>query len=446
MDARPADASLRWALAFEVVNACSWSAVLGAPMILLLKSQGASATVLGVALALLPLTQALQVVGARLLPRFGYRGLMVRGWTARTALVGLIAATAFCAPALGPSATIVLSLGLLAGFTVLRGLASCAWMPWITQLVPEQRRGRFIAAAGMLIQATTVACNLGYALVLDLLPAPFGSAALLVWSCAAGFAAAWTMARIPDCPVAAEGGVGPVPWRIMLACRPFARLVAFAVVACTALAALGVLWVPVMRDLHHRDDGFIALLPVWAGLAYLAVLPLLGRLVDRSGSRPLLALALLVWSLHALLWAALAAGWLPLAWWVLGLIQLTAGSGSAAFYLGGQRLLMATVPGQGRSHFFALHGLALALGQGVSPVLWGLALDALQPWGGWAGLGLNAHAALYLAAAALMAASLALCARLEEPQAMGTSRFLHEMLVRTPGRALARLVAFMDGR
>ncbi len=42
----PLPASLRWALTFEVVNACSWSAVLGAPLILLLKSQGASATVL----------------------------------------------------------------------------------------------------------------------------------------------------------------------------------------------------------------------------------------------------------------------------------------------------------------------------------------------------------------------------------------------------------------
>jgi MFS family permease len=443
---RAAVASQRWALAFEVVNACSWSAVLGTPMILLLKSQGASGTVLGVALALLPLTQALQMVGARLLPRYGYRGLMVRGWTARTALVGVIAAVAFCAPALGPSATIVLTLGLLAGFTVLRGLASCAWMPWITQLVPAERRGRFIAASGMLIQGTTVVCNLGYALVLDRLPAPFGAAVLLVWSCLTGFLAAWTMARIRDCSVEAEGGSGPVPWRTMLAHRPFARLVLFALMACTALAALGVLWVPVMRDLHHRDDGFIALLPVWAGVAYLAVLPLLGRLVDRTGSRPLLGLALVTWSLHALLWAALAAGWLPLSWWVLGLIQLTAGSGSAAFYLGGQRLLMATVPGQGRSHFFALHSLALAAGQGLSPVLWGLALDACAPWAGWAGLGLNAHAALYLVSAGLMAGCLVLCARLEEPQAMGTTQFLSALLVRTPARALARLTGFMDGR
>jgi MFS family permease len=436
-------ASLRWALTFEVVNACSWSAVIGAPLILLLKSQGASATVLGTALALMPLTQALQLVGARWLPRFGYRGLMVRGWTARTAMVGLMAVVALAMPLLAPQTVIWLILGLLAGFTILRGLTSCSWMPWITSLVPEDGRGRYLSWAAILIHATTIVCNLGYALIFDLLPGPTGFALIYAWACLTGLAAAWTMNRIPDVPVAHEGGIGDVPWRAMLGHAPFTRLLGFTILVYVALAALGVLWVPVLRDLHGQSDGFITLLPMWGSVAQLCLLPLLGLLVERSGSRPMIAVSLATWVVHAALWAGLAGGQLPLTWWSLVLIQGTAGAGWAAFQLASQRLLMGTVPGQGRSHFFALHSGALALGQGVAPVLWGLALDRTAGWHGW---GLNAHAALYLVSALLLACSILLSLRLSEPRAMPTGEFLTELLVRSPRRALARLAALVEGR
>ncbi len=433
--------ALRWSLVFEVVNACSWSAVLGAPLILLLKSQGASATVLGAALALMPLTQALQLVGARWLPRFGYRGLMVRGWTARTVIVGLIAVVALAMPWLSSSAVIWTVIALLAVFTILRGLTSCAWMPWITQLIPKDGRGRYLSWAGALIQATLIVCNLGYAAVFELLPGSTGFAVVYAWACVTGFAAAWTMSRIPDVPAEPEVAGGQVPWAIMLGHAPFARLLGFTILVYIALAALGVLWVPVMRDLYHQPDSIIATLPVWASVAQLAMLPVFGHLVDRTGSKPMIAVALAIWVGHAVLWAALAAGQLPLVWWVLALIQGTAGAGGAAFMLGTQRLLMGTVPGQGRSHFFALHSVALALGQGLAPVLWGWALDCSVSWHGW---GLNAHAVLYLCSGLLLAAAFLVSLRLSEARAMSTVEFLHDLLVRSPRRALARLVGWVE--
>jgi len=412
-------------------------------MILLLKSQGASATVLGAALALLPLSQALQVVGARWLPRFGYRGLMVRGWTARTVMVGLIAMVALAMPWLPPKAVIWTVIALLAVFTVLRGLASCAWMPWITQLIPEDGRGHYLAWAGTLIQATLIGCGLAYAAVFELLPGAPGFTVIYAWACITGFLAAWAMNRIPDVPVEADNGVGPVPWRVMLGHAPFARYLVFTVLVYVALAGLGVLWVPVMRDVHHQSDSLIATLPVWASAVQLCLLPVLGPLVDRTGSRPMIAVALAVWVVHAVLWAGLAAGQLPLVWWSMALIQGTAGAGAAAFFLAGQRMLMGTVPGQGRSHFFAMYSVALALGQGLAPVLWGLALDACSSWHG---LGLDAHAALYLLSGALLVCAVVVSLRLSEPRALSTGEFLSELLVRTPGRALARLVAMVDGR
>lgn len=429
-------AALRQALLFEAVNAASWTAVLGAPLILLLKAHGASATLIGVAVALMPLTQALQLAGARLLPRWGYRRTMAAGWRARTYAVAIIALAAAFAPRLGEAAVVALALLALAVFTIIRGITSCAWLPWITALVPEAQRGRYLAWATLIVQAVSVACGLGYAAVFAALPGHLGFAVVFAWATGMGFAAAHALERIPDAPAEAEPAGGRVPWSALLAHRPFARVLAFAFTAHVALAALGVLWVPTLRDIHGQRDEAIAVIPVWAALAQIAVLPAIGPLVDRAGSRPVLALAMAVWTTHAALWAALAAGWLPLAWWTLALIQGTAGFAAAALGVASQSLLMASVPPQGRSHCFALHSLTLALGAGAAPVLWGAALDLTHGWRGPRGL--NAHAGWYLASALLAVAALALTRMLIEPRAASARAALRDLLA-APRRALARL-------
>jgi len=85
----------------------------------------------------------------------------------------------------------------------------------------------------------------------------------------------------------------------------------------------------------------------------------------------------------------------------------------------------------------------LALGQGIAPVLWGLALDRYLGWHAW---GLNAHAALYLASGLLLILALVYSLRLSEPRALTTVDFLRELLVRTPGRALARAASWLEWR
>jgi MFS family permease len=426
----------RRALAFEVINACSWSAILGAPLMLVLKNLGASATVLGLAVAMLPLTGALQLGGARLLPRYGYRGLMLRGWTARTVLAGLMALVILFSPNLGATTAMWAFLLLLAGFTALRGIASCAWLPWITQLVPEERRGHYLAWTGALMQATLIACGLTYAAVFAALPGSCGFAIVFGWGCLTGIFASWVMARIPDAPMEAEGNPETIPsWREMLSCRPFKLLLGCSLLFHVALAALGLLWVPVLRDIYHQSDSLIAMLPAIASATQFLLLPLLGPLVDRTGSRPFMVTSLFVWVLHTGLWIGLAAGLLPLSWPVLIAIQVTAGIAGGSLGLASQRLLMGTVPAQGRSHFFALFSVTAAIGQGMAPVLWGLTLDGLATWHLWT---LNTHALLYMTAGLLLGGAALACLRLSEPRAFGTVEFLRELFVYTPRRALAR--------
>ena len=64
------------AYAFQVFNTVSFSIVLGAPMLLYLKGLGASGTILGVAAALPPLLNILQMPAARFVETIGYRAFV----------------------------------------------------------------------------------------------------------------------------------------------------------------------------------------------------------------------------------------------------------------------------------------------------------------------------------------------------------------------------------
>jgi MFS family permease len=164
--------------------------------------------------------------------------------------------------------------------------------------------------------------------------------------------------------------------------------------------------------------------------------------VDRVGSRPVLALANVTFAIHLLLWGSLSSRFMPLAWWSLLLIQFTAGIAIAALNLGNQRLAMGIVPVMGRSHFLALFSVVNGLTLGVLPILWGIALDALAGWRhDWNRWEWNHFSLLYIALVLIALAAQVWHARLTEPRAMTTEEFFRELFVKTPARAITRLIS-----
>jgi MFS-type transporter involved in bile tolerance (Atg22 family) len=214
------------------------------------------------------------------------------------------------------------------------------------------------------------------------------------------------------------------------------------VVLFSALAGGGVFWVPCLRDQFHLSNAQILVYGSITPMVVAMCLWWLGRLVDRTGSRPVLALADAAFALHFCSWAALSAGVLPLAVWSLLLIQVLSGLAWASFNLANARLAMSIVPAMGRSHFFALFSVAGGLVLGVLPVFWGIGLDALAGWkattGSWEW---NQFSVLYLALAGVVLAAQVCHARLTEPRAMKTEEFLRELFVDSPARAITRLIA-----
>jgi MFS family permease len=138
----------------------------GAPIFVYAKSLGASSTVLGLIVAFAPLMSVFQLPAARHLGRHGYRRFTALGWSARAALIVVIAMTSFMT-FLDHSSRLAALLVLLFFLGFLRGIFSAAWMPWITHLIPEHLRGRFLSIDQLFMHGGSLASLLASALLVS---------------------------------------------------------------------------------------------------------------------------------------------------------------------------------------------------------------------------------------------------------------------------------------
>jgi hypothetical protein len=76
---------------FSLFNAVNFQITLGAPMVLYAKALGGSATTIGIVASLAPLMTVLQLPTAYFIPKVGYKGFVLFGWSVRSALLCILA-------------------------------------------------------------------------------------------------------------------------------------------------------------------------------------------------------------------------------------------------------------------------------------------------------------------------------------------------------------------
>lgn len=429
---------------FQICNATSWSLILGTPMLLYLKNLGASGLIMGITVALIPLFGVLQIPAANYADRIGYKKFVVRGWTSRSIFILGIVVAALLPAAVEPRTRITLILIMLALFATARGISLCGYLPWITQVVPEPVRGTFISRDTTCMYLAITGTMLLSSAWVKLFPATRLFGGLFLLSYLAAMCSLIFLKRMPDVPTE----TGPKsrthpPWGAMIRYPPFWRYLVYSVALNVFVAALGVLWVPYMRDHYGASGSLILSLSAYANILAAGASLLTGRLADRFGSRPLMGLSSALIILAQCLWMALAAGAItphPLV--PYGIISFGS-TGFAIFGVANTRLLMGLVPAMGRSHFFAISSVAGSLTLGIFPILWGLALDAAEH-GVPPGLSLgarwswNAYSLLYASAVVGLLATQFLRHRLDEPRAISTEEFLRLLLIESPARLVAR--------
>src|SRR5512136_281771 len=130
---------------FSTFNAFSYQVVLNSPMVLYAKELGASATVLGLIAGMMPLLVIFQIPAASYIPKLGFKRFVFAGWGTRVMFIFAMALAPLSHRFLDANNRLALMLALLFCFNLSRGISSCAWLPWITALVPGDLRGRYLA-------------------------------------------------------------------------------------------------------------------------------------------------------------------------------------------------------------------------------------------------------------------------------------------------------------
>jgi len=363
---------------FALFNAVGFQIMMGAPIILYANSLGASSTVLGIIAAFTPIMTIFQLPAARFLDRIGYRDFVLMGWGLRTVFIFFIAAIPLLS-FLDSLSSLAVLMACLFCFNLLRGISTAAWMPWITALIAPSIRGKFLSLDQMF---THIGCLLALvisALVMSGEVRSWEFSVVFAISGVSGVCSLIFIRRIPDIPLGevTKKSAQSVPWKAILAYPPFRALLVFNLSFMIVVGSLGVFTIEYLREIPQFGSDTILLLSACSFLGALSSLPLLGGVIDRIGSRPVLiaGVALLGGVIGG--WFLLAAAVLPASLAVVATLNFFSGIAGSSFHLANVRMAMLTMPEMGRNHFFALFTVITSLGLGAAPVLWGVSLDAI---------------------------------------------------------------------
>ena len=431
------------AFLFAAFNALSFPLVIGNPMFLYAKTLGASATVLGIIAGMMPLLTVFQIPAASHVSRVGYKRFVYAGWGMRVVFIGGLAVVPLLSGLLDDTARLSLVLLLLFAFNLSRGISSCAWLPWITTLVPENVRGKYLTRDAACVNLASFVAVVLAALALGEQPAAWQFTVLFIFSAAMGAMSLVFLKRIPDVEPPEEARRNshePVPWLAISQHPPFRKLLRVNIAWPLAAGGLGAFTTAWLKTEAGLSEGHVLLVTSAAFLGGLSSLWLLGPRLDRLGSRPMMMFCMATWLVIVSGWMALAARVLPPTMPVLLALQFLMGLAAALANMANVRLAMAIVPVMGRDHFFALYSVVASLAMGLSPILWGVLIDSLR-WldVAWHGFSVNRYSLFFAAVSLVFVVTFWLCQRLDEPKAASMEALLRDILIESPQRVWVRL-------
>ena len=429
---------------FQFFNTASFGCVLGVPIILFFKDLGASVTTLGIITSLAPLLIILQIPASRYVEQTGYRRFTLNGWAIRTTFILGLVLCVLLPQSIDNHTRMMVALFFLIGYNISRGISTCGFMPWISQLIPEKVRGRFLAIDQMTGSISGLITTLLITSWLHFYPEKIGYAGIFFFAAVTGFVSIYFLRKIPDVPIIQSSNKNqPIRWKELLSYPAFKKVIVMNIVFHIAIAGGGLFWVPLLKDHFGKDSSFVLSLVALGAFFSLTVQFVASKVIDKTGSKPALIFSIWMGVAHFMIWSLIAAKILPLHLITIVVLQGTASLSFPLYGLANTRLVMASVPKEGRSQFFAIFSVAVNLTLGILPWFWGLGVDCFQSddltlWGHWHA---NVYSVAYLILIFIFIYAWILLLRIEEHQSMSTEKFVDELFVKTPKEAITRLLS-----
>ncbi len=366
----------RMGLAFAFFNAMTWQVALGTPLVLLAETLGGTAFQVGLLYSFLFLMTPVQVLSTAVLPKFGYRKMMLFGWGMRALCLLVPLYLAWLRPVEPRPWHMHALIASLFFFAFLRSIGNCAFLPWMYSILPSGARGRYFANeqiyAGIAGVGTLVSCSLlFYWLALyDAFIWQYGIAlagALLAW---------YALKRIPD-------GAKPEPIDLKRLLREAPRIcfkrsryrqflwVSVLFVVCSApLSPFCTYYLRVEVGLAPAQ---IILFTTLQYLGAIAGSVFVRNIIDRTGPRLFFRISIVLYSIVAIAW------WNFLhreATWVLPLllVYFILGMAASSWVSANLNYLPRLTSEKDRPLRISVHGAVTAFLGGISPIVWGLFL------------------------------------------------------------------------
>jgi len=426
--------SLFW---FFFFNFLSCQIIMDSPVFLYAERLGASATVMGLIAGMMPLMVIFQIPAAAHVGRWGYKRLITIGWSLRLFFVFGLVFVPLLDGVINQQSQLALVLVLLFSFNVVRGIASCAWYPWIRGLIPENIRGRYLTFEGAFVNAGSLVSFLLVAAYLGQASTSGQFSVLFGFSCLAGVCSIYFIRRVPAVAPPSEevGRKQEAPWAEIFGNRSFRKLLWVELFMAIALGGLAAFTVKYLKAEAGMQDNYIMLASAAKFVGALGTLWFLKSRLDRMGSRPIIFFGLAIGLVCVAVFGLIAGRVVPLDFFAVAGLYLSFGFVLASVSMSMTRLAMATVPRLGSSHYFAVFAVVGNLGMGVSPTLWGLMIDILsgRKWD-WLGIEWNEYTIYFAGVAVVLMFTALATMRLEEARAARLNEFLIDLIRHSPLR------------
>ncbi|MBL9206056.1 MAG: hypothetical protein JNN01_13275 [Opitutaceae bacterium] len=367
----------RYGLIFGFFNALTWQIGIGTPMVLFAEQLGATPAQVGLAYAFVFLLTPIQIVSTALLPRFGFKQVMLGGWGMRSLFLAVPLVLSILAPWWGVKGWMVHALvWSVFFFCFFRSIGAAAIIPWLYSILPSGVRGRYFGSdqflSGIAGVLTLFCCAALFATL------PVYTALLIQYGIALlGSTLSYhALKKLPDAPkptaISLRTVASDTP-RHMFRRTPFRTYLWLAVwfsVLSTPIPPFVAYYLKVGPQLSL---GNIMLFEVARYLGVIAAAWALRRRIDTTGAKPFLLLGLALYAVVAAFW-----------WFYLKIhsdaivgvfaVYFLLGLGTACWTIANLNYLPKVTADGERTLMVSIHGAVTACMGGLAPIIWGLFL------------------------------------------------------------------------